>query len=478
VTGNQQADTANGDPNDSGEYVWIEVIYESPTGPQTGWVARYYYGGNFNGRTYSAQDLVVSSWDCPGDPPTTPTPFTPSPTTAITPTIYPTTTPGVPPTPPPFALCTNKAVWIQDLCLDWWNYLDNSERSNFLNAQASSLVNPSDFDSLDQWSLANLRPPRGVIDVPSVVWAAQSQAQCNGNPTCLSIVQDSVYLFENMTRIGVDLPDTGDGQVSILGTPLPITFWPSTDTNVQFWGRQSSGAQGEYACGVNRFPSSVPLGFDLLADVCWVCQDLPTVLYYRTGYDLQGQMEIRYPVGSQFRTNYQVTNAWSRNVVSVGQFLIDEGSGIQDGNAMPYRIGEMIFLRTGRNAAQPGLLTHVGLIVKGYNGVVTGAEDFEQVLDEVLVAQIAYSSTGFFESTYNPGITLPLTSAPFIGRFEVITLRTYLYKHLSNPNYSFAINDASGTPVPVTVPITASLSYMDAATYFLAKGVPNGVQLP
>ncbi|QPC82057.1 hypothetical protein G4Y79_20585 [Phototrophicus methaneseepsis] len=70
-------------------------------------------------------------------------------------------------------------------------------------------------------------------------------------------------------------------------------------------------------------------------------------------------------------------------------------------------------------------------------------------LDDVLIAQLSFSSQGFFETKDDQD------NDSISGRFEVITLRTYLYKHASSvgedipnpsdPDYTQVLLDLANT---------------------------------
>jgi hypothetical protein len=103
-----------------------------------------------------------------------------------------------------------------------------------------------------------------------------------------------------------------------------------------------------------------------------------------------------------------------------------EPSLLRNGADPTYRIGEMVF--TAIASIRPDQFSsynHVAIVVRGAN---TGMP-FEQALDYVLVAQISYSSQGYFTSSFEP-TSLNLSPSNSGGRYEIITLRTYLIKHL------------------------------------------------
>jgi hypothetical protein len=370
----------------SGSEVWYRVVdIESITDPEkkVGWVSKVAYGGN-NPCT-EPPNINLPPVDALGNLLPTPTPsatpnFTATP--VITPTLYPTVTPGVPVSPPTI-LCGEQAQWIQYLCLQGWNYLPNDKQNTLRDLILSGEIT-TDFLALQRWWLQYIG--RGMMDVPPQIWQTDSLNQCGGNLKCQSIVHDVVYLFENMGRIGVDLPAIGSGQ-------HPPVFLPAGNNGGSFTGNDN------FACTNNRFLQST------LAAVCWVCQDLPTQLYLRVGYDLQTKM-----VNSTLFNGPFVDYA-SRNIDTVEKFINQiEGvstKGLQTG---PYIIGELVILAHSSNVAY-----HTGIVVHGSN-----SSNFEQVLDEVLIAQMSYSAEGFFTS-----------NAGTIGKFEVITLRTYLYRLMS-----------------------------------------------
>jgi hypothetical protein len=83
----------------------------------------------------------------------TPMPASPTPTPTLTlsmtptPTITPTPTGPTPtPQPNPGNLCSDKPIWIQQLCSKSWEYMTNDERQLLLDSGGST-----DFISLDTW---------------------------------------------------------------------------------------------------------------------------------------------------------------------------------------------------------------------------------------------------------------------------------------------------------------------------------------
>jgi hypothetical protein len=95
---------------------------------------------------------------------------------------------------------------------------------------------------------------------------------------------------------------------------------------------------------------------------------------------------------------------------------------------------------------------HSGIVVRGYTGT------FEEALDYVLIAQMSFSSQGYFINDGNEADATLFSEEQYVGRFEVITLRSYLYKNLL----------AQGESVP---PDPRQLQTL--ASRFLAHGRPS-----
>lgn len=323
-----------------------------------------------------------------------------TPTLSTVSTVVPTATPGQR-TLTTGALCATETVpWKKDLCNKAVGYLSDSEFT-LLQSSLSVLLN-SDFIATDRWWLDNIG--RSLQDVPPTLWGTFDPAQCHGDAFCLayglSIVNDSVFLFNHMNRIGIDLLAVGDGQK--IPTWLDPTAIAILNPNINL---------AVYAC--------------TNASVCWVCQDLPTQLYLRAGYDLRSRMlldnSIREKMIVQDPPAYKLA-ALDRNVVPVAEFLTNSNR-LFSGNTTPYRVGDMVFLKDNVAIDLPGYFYHVGVVVRGQS---SSASTIDQILDEVLIAQNSYTSQGFYMSKTDSGI------GQTIGKFEVITLRTYLNKASGN----------------------------------------------
>jgi hypothetical protein len=370
----------------------------------------------------------------------------------VTPTLYPTVTLGVS-VSPPNGLCGDKEDWIQTICRQSWIYLGSNEQGRLITA--ISTIGTS-FLALDTWWLQNIR--RGIMDVPPQIWQTDSLRQCAGNTTCSGIVHDSNFLFENMWRIGVDWANLGYGQaLNINGVPdltqQQLWFLPPFDFSQQqleqYWG----WVQGtDYACETLRSPFAPLNGFDALADVCWVCQDVPTVLYERQGFSLKNIMP-------NYISGYN--EAYYRNVPGVVDFASNYASSFMLSGGDPnYRIGEMVF--TSISPIQYGYFAsynHVAIVVRGAEPNMS----FEQALDYVLVAQISYSSQGFFSSSFQAG-SLALSPQGSGGRYEVITLRTYLLKHL-----------LGAMPQPVISNVMDINELLNGASLYLRHWAPSEI---
>ncbi len=93
------------------------------------------------------------------------------------------------------------------------------------------------------------------------------------------------------------------------------------------------------------------------------------------------------------------------------------------------------------------IVEHVGIVIRGGTNI-----------DEILIAQISYSSEGFYTSVDEDGNPIKQ------GRFEVITLRTYLYKHLTNLTES----GRYANPIP-----TSEQDVLSALNTVMLVGQPN-----
>lgn len=458
---------------------WYFIVYTSPNAQVydlEGWIPGFLL--NFENPAEACQGQgIVPEVDVNGNLMAVPTP---TPTSTSTPfmttTPYPAPTAGATPTPPPpgVQLCNDKPGWIQTLCLQGWNYLPDDARNELYNSLAQN-PNASDFITLDTWWLQRVR--RGITDVPPSVWQADSLTQCANyvnRSACESIVRDASYLFDHMGRIGVDWANAGLGQALVINS-LPnlkqqaLWFLPQNDIPTSIWQNYWGWVQGTggYACGNNRFGAQLP-GFDALADVCWVCQDVPTTLYLRVGYDLKQRMyesEMRLPNPNDPNDIFnpavhQYNEAYFRNVPAMADF----GDIARDGGVIDYRIGEMAFLYdptlyAGQNIDNDFLrYPHIGIVVRG----ATLGMPFDQALDHVLIAQISYTSQGFFQSASD---SIELSPPGWAGRFEIITLRTYLYKHMTN---------ISTEQNPVQVP---PVNPQDAANIYMAHWAPVDLNL-
>jgi hypothetical protein len=440
-----------GTNDNSSDDHWLRIagyIFNQTSVTAYGWVARQTFQGaepcSFSSEINLYVNLPQINPSIYQYPPTiTPTlappTITPTATAFVTPTLYPTSTAGS--SVAPNNLCSDRSEqWIKDLCLQAWNYLDDTQRSNLITAINNNLS--TNFIPLDAWWLQNIQ--RGIMDVPPKLWQYDSLQQCAtyvNRLGCERIVHDTVYLFENMARIGVDWANFGYGQVPATTIDQIDTqkLWflegDRTDTNL-YWGWvQGTG----YACGNNRF-GAIKLGFDADADVCWVCQDVPFVLYRRLGYSLKDDM-LANP---DYALNDNYNAAFYRNVPAVVDFADWKAQrGFNrlktGGTEFTYQIGESVFTSSGQiNSLEYSKYNHVGLVARGILPNMT----FEQALDYVLIAQISYSSQGFFVSSSNDR-GLNIAPNGFVGRYEVITLRTYLYKHLTGINVAIDLSNLS-----------------------------------
>jgi Tol biopolymer transport system component len=402
-----------------------------------------------SGSLVCGENSLVPPVDRNGDPiAITPIPqITPSlppmlsPTPSFTATPYPSPTPGMPPLPP-VPLCVNSPTWLQALCNQGYSYLRDDQRATLDQLLANSTFS-KEFIPLDAWWLQNVG--RGITDVPPVVWQADSLAQCANYVRCQSIVLNSTYLFENLFRMGVDLNSsggTGQTQNALYETFQPGLV-PSNDiARGAIWGHNLTSL----ACNDNRFGAFVP--FDGLADVCWVCQDLPTQLYLASGFDLETTM--RQTPGFSLDA---YANPVSRFVPTVYEYLRTQGRALQ-GSFMPYVVGDIAFLGYG---IAPGTLSdyfHSGIVVRGYTG------SFQDGLDQVLIAQMSFSSQGYFTNIEEYVDDSIFSDGQYAGRFEVITLRTYLYKNLL----------ARGVDIP-----TNPSQLQTLANTYMAHGRPTGL---
>jgi hypothetical protein len=225
---------------------------------------------------------------------------------------------------------------------------------------------------------------------------------------------NAVELFVRRKNIGVDLFDRAGVQ---------LVLWPTHDTT-QF--TVTVGKAAEYACFNSPYPNAQ-------ANVCWVCADATTQLLRQSGYNLQQKME-----NDPFMVKNFNMDVVTRNTGSMAQFLRERNtSALFNGslNAHFYSVGDLVFLTNNsalylasladdnnplvkdtdspsteilaerRKALTPTTPYHVGIVIRG-----------GKTLDEILVAQISYSAEGFFD--------------PLVGRFQVITLKTYLYQDI------------------------------------------------
>jgi len=383
---------------------WYRVRFD---GNQYGWLSDTLF--------YTDPCLGLPELDVLGNPPPPTSTPTPTPTLLYTLTLTPTPTPILTPTPTPtliilptytppapLQLCNNGSdpQWRKDLCNQGVRYLSPAEATSLTQAAlGGQLQTTATFNDTDVWWLAAIG--RGVGDVPPEAgWGNFDPTQCYGDTFCLqygaAIVSSAVYLFRNMARIGIDLPASGDGQ-------NPTNWLPMLGESIQPFAGQSNEF---YACNSPAIPGAQ-------AAVCWVCQDIPTQLYLRAGYDLSQKMTNENTIGA---LAYR-----SRNVISSYSFLKNIGSAIYIGSQFPYRTGEMIYV------FDDGSAYHVGLVVRGGNN-----------LDDIIIAQNSYSSLGFFYSRDQE-----TNAIQRIGRFEVITLRTFLYKASGSvpPNVSQRLDE-------------------------------------
>ncbi len=194
------------------------------------------------------------------------------------------------------------------------------------------------------------------------------------------------------------------------------TFYPWVTDPLQSFAGHNNVAQTNqhlFAC----FNPSIP---GAQASVCWVCADVATqLLLHSGGYDLHALAISDPNVGGQgqFLSDYI-----ARYTNSVAQFYRDHDRpvnsasiGLLTGNASTfYNVGDSVILsaiqpslfiaRPSNQSSIPGETYHMGIIIKGGNS-----------LDDILIAQNSYSTEGFFQS-----------DAGTLGRFQVITLRSYI----------------------------------------------------
>jgi hypothetical protein len=384
----------------------------------------------------------------------TPT-MTPTPTETPIATITPVLSEPADDTPPEGLCSTIKGVsspqWIQELCAQGWGYLDTTELSIVNTAiESNQLENINEFIDVDEWWLEHLW--RGIGDVPPRVWDWQSHCvDVNGieDEFCIAIAQTAQYYFNNMERIGADPTSAGSGQLGFEYCQFlkdersdysyryqPLTdsdIFPRSDQNGPICDAGYMNSAFDYrqnfACGTNRFNTSRS-GHDTQADVCWVCQDLPTQLYLSAnGYDFTQEM---LNSGMQAANIGNVTNPelnLSRYVPDVQSFL--EGHGIyRNGTQLPYSVGDLVFLY------EPGWdWTHVAVVIRTCKPDESGNQcsSFTDILEQTFVAQMSFSSQGFFSSNTEAS---DFANSGTIGRFEVITLETYLRKAAISQNYT------------------------------------------
>lgn len=146
------------------------------------------------------------------------------------------------------------------------------------------------------------------------------------------------------------------------------------------------------------------------------------MLYERRGFSLRTVMPTVLDLAAR---GYNA--AYYRSAHAVVNFATNYAPGaLRSGSDPNYRIGAMVFTSLAPIQSNIyGTYNHVAIVVRGTNANMT----FEQALDYVLVAQVSYSSQGYFESAFDSQ-ALPLSPDNGVGRYEVISLRTYLIKHL------------------------------------------------
>lgn len=372
----------------------------------------------------------------------TPT-ISPTPTLTLTPTYTPTG-PTPTPIPAPSNLCYDRAAeeqWLHALCFQGWMYLSQGQREELQQALNTNLV-AADFISLDTWWLQNVG--HGITDVPPDVWQADSLSQCGQNATCQGIVNNTVYLFQNLPRIGVDLNSGGgtgqtiDAQYETFQAGLlPTSSLPEN----AIWGHKVKSL----ACRDRRITFGA---FSGLADVCWVCQDLATELYRATA----PQLADFETVMRQHEEIKLYKNPVSRFVPAVYQYLRSQGQ-IKAGGETPYVIGDIAFL-SDASRTDHFQYFHSGIVIRGYSGA------FEDALDYVLIAQMSFSSQGYFTNDRSFARESAYSAKEHVGRFEIITLRTYLYKSLIG----------QGRPIPTT-----PADIQSEANKYMAHGRPSEI---
>ncbi len=192
--------------------------------------------------------------------------------------------------------------------------------------------------------------------------------------------------------------------------------------------------QSLYACFAPTIPGAV-------ASVCWVCADVSTQLLSHSGYSLVTYM-LNDP---NVARNGDPLNI-GRQVGDVGQYYRDHGRTQNEGSVAlllgspithPYNNGDSVVISNdpslfaslplgdGSNFADQ---YHMGIIVRGGTS-----------LDDILIAQLSYSAEGFFHSVDDMIINSTIPGHPGsravgTGRFEVITLRTYLARDATTRN--------------------------------------------
>lgn len=327
------------------------------------------------------------------------------------------------------------------------------EQANVLNGIANGQIGNT-YAELDDWWLNNIG--WGVADVPPYMWGTFNAAtECSSTPPVSFVCSsnganfriNAQDLFYNMKAIGIDIHTsvgTGDTFYSWIQPPGQGFSAPGGNSvdpnNIQF-----------YAC----FNPTIA---GAQASVCWVCADVATQMLLRSnGYDLKALALADPYVGGNGQFKYPQYIA--RYTDAVAQFYRDHdrdpngpSAGLVTGSFPFYNMGDSVILSNDPSifvarpigASSPGTpdkkedTYHMGIVIKG-----------GMSLDDILIAQNSYSAEGFFDSDVhlllNSTVGLPPKTVG-IGRFQVISLRTYLSQdaalgrhetipNTSDPNY-------------------------------------------
>jgi hypothetical protein len=331
-------------------------------------------------------------------------------------------------------LCDDVLPWRRDLCQRSFNYLTKAQQDNLLRgiagkqtvyidpANHNAVILDTHYATLAKWWLLNIG--RGIEDVPRDQWNQfNALTECGATPTDLcknlgpAIVSNAAYLFDNMGLLGTDLVANGAAEYNL--RPL---HWFAPGYYPQY---QGFGDTKNYPSCTDKWFN----GAGVPALVCWVCADVPSQIIAQSGWNLHDAMAQTDKYGpkgiGQLNNQALDQKTMDVDVNTVGRYFHDfhvlnratDGGTLvpASGGSLPnihiastnhYQVGDYVIITDDTSPWVSPVLsgqedsTHLAMVVRG-------GDD----LDKVLVAEMSYSSQGYFGT----------------GRFAVITLRTYLY---------------------------------------------------